>query len=127
MKTAEAMRLLQVAEEEKQCAMNNRNNEPRRARGAELRDMSKESGFYDKSIGKLKHGIQSFYDHVDYGYEWLKRFNPLDVPALIVAILKKLGRDANVDYCRKTLMADGMKSARSALLKTRTRSRSTST
>lgn len=68
------------------------------------------------AVDKLKPQSATFYDHVTFGYEWLKRYNLLDIPPLIAAVLKRLGNEKGEDLRWKTLMNEGMASARNALL-----------
>jgi chromosome segregation ATPase len=50
-----------------------------------------------EKIGKLKVGSTNFYDHVGELYKFLKRFDAADIAPLIIATLRKLGREINVD------------------------------
>ena len=116
---AEAARLAQVKEEEKQNALWHRSSEK-----AEIKRLEEElkvvqgpslHGLSSK-IGKISGKGGRFYEHVQFGYDWLKRFDIQDIPPLIVAVLKKIGRERNEDLCWKTIMDNGMASARDALL-----------
>ena len=49
--------------------------------------------------------------------KWLKRFHILDIPQLIISVLKQVGREKETDLCWETLKSDGMKTARNALLR----------
>jgi hypothetical protein len=72
------------------------------------------------AIPKLKEGTQNFYDHVDFGYKWLRRFDSADVPLLTGAVLRKLARERQeeegADFCYHTMMTNAFKSARDELL-----------
>lgn len=116
---ADAVRLAQVKEEEKQIALRHRNSEMaeikrleeelKEAKGPSLHGLS-------SKIGKLNRKGSAFYEHVQFGYDWLKRFDLQDIPPLIIAVLKKVGREKEQDLCWKTIMDTGMASARDALL-----------
>ena len=88
---SEAARKLEIANEEKQIAHRNRNNDSKRARAAEKELKNREppslSGLHGE-IPRLKFQSTAFYAHVEYGYQWLeqKRFHLLDVPLLISSL-----------------------------------------
>ena len=115
----EAARLTQVKEEEKQHSAWHRSSEK-----AEIKRLEEEFKDFkapsldgpNGAIGKLNKQSSTFYDHVLFGYDWLKRYNILDIPPLIAAVLKKLGNEKGEDLRWKTLMDEGMASARNALL-----------
>ena len=117
---SEAADKLRIANEEKQIAHRHRNTDQKRARAAEkeLKKMEPPSlsGLHSE-IPRLKFQSTAFYAHVDYGYQWLKRFHILDVPLLIIAVLHKLGREKKTDLCKATVMSDGMKPTRDTLLR----------
>ena len=100
---SEAADKLRIANEEKQIAKRHRNTDQKRARTAEkeLKKLEEPSlsGLHGE-IPKLKWKSTAFYAHVDYGYQWLKRFHILDVPLLIIAVLHKLGREKKTDLCK---------------------------
>ena len=69
------------------------------------------------AIGKLAYQGTPFYEHVDFLYQVLNRFESSDVPLLTTTVLRKLSREReDYDFCWRTLMTDGFKSAREALL-----------
>ena len=118
-KAAEAARVVQVKEEEKQHAFRQRSTEKAEIKRLEeeLKDLKAASlAGLNGAIGKLSKQSSTFYDHVAFGYDWLKRYNILDIPPLIAAVLKKLGNEKGEDLRWKTLMDEGMASARNALL-----------
>ena len=89
---SEAARKLEIsliANEEKQIVHRNRNNDSKRARAAEKELKNREppslSGLHGE-IPRLKFQSTAFYAHVEYGYQWLKRFHLLDVPLLISSL-----------------------------------------
>ena len=49
--------------------------------------------------------------------KWLRRFHILDIPQLIISVLKQVGREKETGLCWETLKSDGMKTARNALLR----------
>ena len=71
---SEAARKLEIANEEKQIAHRNRNNDSKRARAAEKELKNQEppslSGLHGE-IPRLKFQSTAFYAHVEYGYQWL--------------------------------------------------------
>ena len=86
----------------------------------ELEDLQPTLAGRSTTIAKMAAGDSTFYEHVEFGYKWLRRFDSADVPNLITAILRKLSRDRQEedgsDFCYRTLMTNGMKHARDALL-----------
>ena len=116
---SEAERMQVVANEEKQIALNHRNAEMASKKGLaqEIKDLTPPLLVgHGQKIGKLKKGANAFYSHVNFGFDWLRRFDISDVPPLVVAVLRKLGSESKTDLCWQTLMADGMTSERRALL-----------
>ena len=65
------------------------------------------------SIKKLAHGSNAYYDHVDFLYKCLRRFDSDDVTALWVAALKKLQleREEKNDLRERVLKESGMRPA----------------
>ena len=120
---AEAVRLAEVKEEEKQHTVWHRSSERAEVKrlAEELKDFDSDfkgpslAGLHG-TVDKLKPQSATFYDHVTFGYEWLKRYNLLDIPPLIAAVLKRLDNEMGEDLRWKTLMDEGMTSARNALL-----------
>ena len=116
---AELKRKLEIAEEEKQIAMKHRN-----AHYAEKKQLEKEveklqpptlHGTHAE-IKKLKPKSTAFYEHVDFGVKWLQRFNVTDIPPLLVAVLRKLGRELGTNLVKDMITSEAMKSARDELL-----------
>ena len=69
------------------------------------------------SIPKLKdHTSHTFYNHVDFIYRDLRRFDSSDIAALTSAAVNKLSRERTEDFARGLLCAPGLKSAREVLL-----------
>lgn len=72
------------------------------------------------AIPKLKDQSTAFYDHVDFGFRWLRRFDTTDVPLLTSAVLHKLAlerrEEEGADFTWFTLMSKGFKAARERLL-----------
>ena len=44
-------------------------------------------------IGKLNHASSAFYEHVDFGYRWLRRFDHGDTAAVAAAAVRKVQRE----------------------------------
>lgn len=118
-KASEAKRKLEVALEEKQVAYRHRNSEcasqKRLKEEVEMLTPKSLDGL-QHNIGKLTPQSTAFYAHVKFGVDWLKRFELSDVPLLLTTVLKQLGLAKGVDLRWETLMSDGMKTARNALL-----------
>ena len=115
---SEARRLLVVAEEEKTNTKRQRNSECK-----ELKEVKQElknalpptMDGEANSLPRLKPNSDAFYEHVKFGVQWLSRFNILDVPMLLVATMKSLGREKNADVCHETMMHRGMRTTREKL------------
>jgi hypothetical protein len=60
---------------------------------------------------------QTFYDHVDFGVSWLKRFHPDDIAPVLSAAVGKLHRQTGIDFQWKVLCQKGMGAARQLLLR----------
>lgn len=116
---SEARRLLVVANEEKANTKRQRNSEVK-----ELKEVKKElkkalpptMDGKANSLPRLKPRSDAFYEHVKFGVEWLSRFHILDVPMLLVATMRALGREKKADVCRETMMHRGMRTTREKLL-----------
>ena len=72
-------------------------------------------------IGKLKFQSKNYYEHVDFMYDVLKRFDSTDVPLLIGSALHKLTlkHDTETDFCYETIMSDMFKNTRNYILVSR--------
>lgn len=69
-------------------------------------------------IPKIKDTTSTtFYDHVNFGFEWLRRFHIEDIVPITVAALKKVGRKMEKDLCFSLITCKGMHSAREQLLR----------
>ena len=69
------------------------------------------------SIPKIKsHTSQAFYNHVDFIYRSLRRFDSSDIAAVTSAAVNKLSRERKEDFAGGLLRAPGLKSAREVLL-----------
>ena len=69
------------------------------------------------SIPKIKsHTSQAFYNHVDFIYRSLRRFDSSDIAAVTSAAVNKLSRERKEDFAGGLLCAPGLKSAREVLL-----------
>ena len=116
---SEARRLLAVAEEEKANTKWHRNSEKQELKEVkqELKDaLPPTMDGKANAIPRLKPNSHAFYEHVKFGVDWLRRFHVLDVPMLLVATMKSLGREKETDVCRETMMHDGMRTTRNTLL-----------
>ena len=115
---SEAADQLRIANEEKQIALHNRNNEQ-----ARMKELDKELDrlrppTLDGKKGEIPRVKQTqLFKHAEFGVKWLKRFHVLDIPPLIISVLKQVGREKQTDLTWATLMHDGFKTARSALLR----------
>ena len=69
-------------------------------------------------IAKLNHKSSAFYDHVDFGYRWLRRFDPTDVAAVAAAAVRKVQREEKpeVDIMKELLGSIWAETARKTLL-----------
>ena len=114
---SEAADKLRIANEEKQVALDHRNAEQ-----ARLKELDKElerlrPPTLDGKKGEIPRVKErQLFNHAEFGVKWLKRFHVLDIPPLIISVLKQVGREKETDLCRATLMADGMATARNELL-----------
>ena len=105
---SEAADRARIAEEEKQMALKHRNEE--HARNKEL---EKElSGLTPPTLtgtrGELgRLGTRQFYEHAKFGVKWLKRYHILDIPPLIISVLKQVGCEKQTDLTWATLVHDG--------------------
>ena len=116
---SEAQRLAEVANEEKTNAWRHRNSEKKELKEVklELKDalpatLAGKSG----SVNRLKPQSSAFYEQVDFGVNWLRRFHILDVPMILVACMKSLGRESDTNVCREVMMDKGMGTTRKQLL-----------
>ena len=116
---SEAQRLAEVANEEKTNAWWHRNSEKKELKEVklELKDalpatLAGKSG----SVNRLKPQSSAFYEQVDFGVNWLRRFHILDVPMILVACMKSLGRESDTNVCREVMMDKGMGTTRKQLL-----------
>ena len=115
---SEAADKLRIANEEKQVALDHRNAEQ-----ARLKELDKElerlrPPTLDGKKGEIPRVKErQLFNHAEFGVKWLKRFHVLDIPPLIISVLKQLGREKKTDLTWATLMHDGFKTARSALLR----------
>ena len=72
------------------------------------------------AVGKLVFQGTPFYEHAEFLYHVLNRFDSSDIPLLITTVLRKLSREReDTDFCWRTMMTDGFRSAREALLHSR--------
>jgi hypothetical protein len=67
-------------------------------------------------VKRIKPKSAAFYEHVQFGVSWLRRFHILDVPMVLVACMRSLGRESETDVCRDILMDKGMDTTRARLL-----------
>ena len=116
---SEARRLTEVAKEEKANTAWHRNSEKK-----ELKEVKKELkdalpatlAGKAKNIKRLEPQSSAFYDQVEFGVGWLRRYHILDVPMVLVACMKALGRERDTNLCRETMMDKGMNTTRKQLL-----------
>ena len=115
---SEAADKLRIANEEKQIALDHRNAEQ-----ARMKELDKElerlrPPTLDGKKGEIPRVKQTqLFKHAEFGVKWLKRFHVLDIPPLILSVLRQVGREKQMDLTWATLMHDGFKTARSALLR----------
>ena len=116
---SEARRLVQVAEEEKLNTLRHR-----KSTYQELKEVKRElkeaqpatMAGKSREVKRIRPGTSTFYTHVEFGVNWLSRFHIHDVPMLLVACMKTLGKKKETDLRRETMMDSGMDSTRKKLL-----------
>ena len=70
--------------------MNYRKGDAKRARaaGREVKDIQPPTLAGCKGeITRVKHKSDAFYHHVNFDYDWLKRFHIMDVVMIVVAVV----------------------------------------
>ena len=115
---SEAADKLRIANEEKQIALRHRDSEYARMKELEKELDQLRPPTLDGKKSEIPRVKQSqLFKHAEFGVKWLKRFHVLDIPPLILSVLRQVGREKQTDLTWATLMHDGMKTARSALLR----------
>ena len=116
---SEARRLTEVANEEKTNTKRQRNSVAKELK--EVKQELKEAlpatmAGKASDVKRLKPKSAAFYEHVQFGVSWLRRFHILDVPMVLVACMRSLGRESETDVCRDIMMDKGMDMTRARLL-----------
>jgi hypothetical protein len=116
---SEARRLTEVANEEKTNTKRQRNSVAKELK--EVKQELKEAlpatmAGKATDVKRITPKSAAFYEHVQFGVSWLRRFHILDVPMILVACMRSLGRESETDVCRDILMDKGMDTTRARLL-----------
>ena len=115
---SEAADKLRIANEEKAIALHNRNNEQARMKELEKElDQLRPPTLDGKKSEIPRVQRRQLFEHAEFGVKWLRRFHVLDIPPLIISVLKQVGREKQTDLTWATLMLDGIETARSVLLR----------